>query len=101
MKVEDKVALSTGVTKDVAIYNDYLVTFTNYTNKKITYIELNIKQYDNRGYRLESPYSSYYVNDTLPAKSSKTWEFWVHDDAKKCKAYITKVYFADGTTWRP
>jgi hypothetical protein len=41
------------------------------------------------------------VNYSLKAKTSDSWEFKVNDDAKRCKAYITKVYFADGTTWTP
>ena len=88
---------------DTSVYNECDVKFTNYTNKKITYIKFKIKQYDNKGSRLyDSPYSWYYVNDDLKANSSATWyEFWISDDAKKCTAYITKVYFSDGTTWTP
>lgn len=100
--VVNPVTCSTAYVSDTSIYNECGITFTNYTNKKITYIKLNIKQYDNKGSRLyDGPYDWYYVNDTLPAKSHDTWEFWVSDDAKKCSAYITKVYFSDGTTWTP
>ena len=99
--VVNPVTCSTAYVSDTSIYNECGINFVNYTNKKITYIELNIKQYDNKGSRVRSPYGWYYVNDTLPANSSKTWEFWVSDDAKKCSAYIKKVYFSDGSTWKP
>jgi len=102
VKVVNPVTCSVSYVSEAAIYNDCGVKFTNYTNKKITYIKLNIKQYDNKGSRLyNGPYDWYYVNDTLPANSYDVWEFWVSDDAKKCTAYITRVYFADGTTWKP
>lgn len=100
--VVSPVTCSTAYVSDTSIYNECGIKFTNYTNKKITYIKLNIKQYDNKGSRIyDGPYDWYYVNDTLPANSSETWEFWVSDDAKRCSAYITKVYFADGSTWTP
>lgn len=86
---------------DVAIYNDAYVKFTNNSNKKITYITLNIKQYNNRGSRLSSPYDYYYVNETIAAHSSETYYFWVNDNTKKIKVSITKVWFSDGTTWTP
>lgn len=102
-----KVTVKTPVTckvtwvRDVPIYNDCYVKFTNNTGKKISYIKLNIKQYNSRSKRLSSPYSYYYVDDYLPAYSSDEWYFWVNNSAKKCKATITKVYFTDGTTWKP
>ena len=64
--VVNPVTCSTAYVSDTSIYNECGIKFTNYTNKKITYIELNIKQYDNKGSRVRSPYDWYYVNDTLP-----------------------------------
>ncbi|MGN0468161.1 MAG: Ig domain-containing protein [Acutalibacteraceae bacterium] len=95
--------VSTKVTKisDVDIYNDCYVEFTNNTNKDITYITLNITQYDNRGYRLASPYEYYFVNDTIKAKKKYTCYFWVNDDTKSVSVRITKVWFSDGTTYAP
>jgi hypothetical protein len=46
-------------------------------------------------------YDSYYINDTIEAKSGKTYEFWVNDDTKKASCSIIKVWFSDGTTWTP
>ena len=45
--------------------------------------------------------TKYYLNETLKAGKSETWEYWVNDDAKKATVKITKVYFSDGTTWSP
>lgn len=60
-----------------------------------------IKQYNNRGKSISSPFSSYSTNDSLGAYNSYEHEAWVNNNERKCKAYITKVYFSDGTTWRP
>lgn len=88
---------------DTSIYNECGVKFTNHTNKKIVYMTLNISQRDGRGYRVKNyyDYDWFYVDDVLPANSSDEWEFWVSDAATRCTAYITKVWFADGTTWTP
>lgn len=86
---------------NVPIYNDCYVKFTNNTGKKISYIKFNIKQYNYSGKRVYGPYDWYYVDDYLAAYSSDEWHFWVHNNARRCKAYITKVYFTDGTTWKP
>ena len=87
---------------DTSIYNEVYVTFHNNSNKKIVYTKLNIYQYNNAGTKLRSPYSYYYLNETIPAKGEISyWEYWVHDDTKKVKIEITEVTFADGTKWRP
>ena len=83
------------------IYSNCGIKFTNNTKKKITYITFNIKQYDNRGYRLESPYDYYYWNHAVYPNSYDEGEYWVHEDCRYAKAYITKVWFSDGTTWTP
>lgn len=101
VKYVPKVTCKVTYCKDTSIYNDVTVSFTNNTSKEITYMELNILQYDNRGYQLASPYSYYYVNDSLAAKSTDAWVFWCNDNTKTASAYITKVWFADGTTWTP
>ncbi|MGN0443158.1 MAG: Ig-like domain-containing protein [Acutalibacteraceae bacterium] len=90
----------TSVIED-SIYNDVNVYVTNNTNKDITYITLTITQYDNRGYKLKSPYDYYYYNDTLPANSGVSMTFWVNEDTKSASVHIKKVWFADGSTWTP
>lgn len=95
--VKNPLVMKIAYISDTSIYNEVGIKFTNNTNKKITYIKLLIAQYDNRGYRLSSPYDWYYVNDDLPANSSDTWEFWVNDDTKKVALTLKAIYFADGS----
>ena len=101
VKVKNPVTTSVSYVSDTSIYNEVGIKFKNNTGKNITYMTLNITQYDNRGVKLRSPYSYYYVNDTLLANSSKVWEFWVNDDTKKVGVKLTKVWFSDGSTWTP
>ena len=101
VNVVDPVTISTAYVDDTSIYNECGIRFTNNTGKKIVYIKLKITQYNNRGGKLKSPYSYYYVNDDLKAYESAVWEFWVNNDAKKCTAKITEVTFSDGKKWRP
>lgn len=83
------------------IYNDcYLKVFNN-TNKRITYVTFKITQYDNRGKALRSPYDYYYINDYIDAYTYDDGTYWVSEDAKKCKISIIKVWFSDGSTWKP
>lgn len=86
---------------DDDIYNDCYIEFTNNTKKDITYITLNITQYDNRGYRLSSPYDYYYLNETIKAGKKAEYYFWVNDNTKSANVKITKVWFSDGTTYVP
>ena len=101
--VKFKRALTAKVTSiyDDDIYNDCYIEFQNNTNKKITYVTLNIKQYDNRGYRLSSPYDYYYLNETLKGNSKGTYYFWVNDETRSASVSITKVWFSDGSTYVP
>lgn len=101
--VKTKKALTAKVTHvdEAGIYNDCYVEFKNNSNKTITYITLNIKQYDNRGYKVSSPYDYYYLNESIKPNSTNTSSFWVNDDAKSAKVTITKVWFSDGTTYKP
>jgi hypothetical protein len=101
VNVVDPVTVSTSYVSDTSIYNECGIRFTNNTGKKIVYIKLKITQYNNRGGKLKSPYSYYYVNDDLKAYESAVWEFWVNNDAKKCTAKITEVTFSDGKKWKP
>ena len=101
VNVVDPVTASVSYVDDTSIYNECGIRFTNNTGKKITYIKLKITQYNNRGSKLKSPYSYYYVNDNLKAYGTDTWEFWVNNDAKKCKVKITEVTFSDGKKWKP
>ena len=77
------------------------IRIDNNTGKDITYITLDIKQYDNRGYKLQSPYDYYYINDTLPSKWYGTYSFWINDDSRSAKVKIRKIWFSDGTTYTP
>ncbi len=99
--VKDAVSASVYKTYDANIYNETIVKIKNNTDKDITYITLNITQYDNRGYKLKSPYSYYYYNDTLPSNETHYLEYWTNDDTKKAKVTIKKVWFSDGSTWTP
>ena len=101
--VKSKKALTAKVTSisQESIYNECYIEFQNNTNKTITYIRFNIKQYDNRGYRLSSPYDYYYLNESIKANSKDTYYFWVNEDTKSAKVTITKVWFSDGTTYKP
>ncbi len=99
--VKPAVSISYYDIDDTSVYNELWLKFTNNTGKKVTYVTFNIYQYDNRGYRLSSPYKYYYVNDTINGKSYKIYEFWVNDDTMKASCSLTKVWFSDGTTWTP
>ena len=101
VKVKEPLTATISYIDDTAIYNEIGIRFENNTSKKITYIRLNIRQYDNRGHKLKSPYSYFYFNNTLQANDSILWEYWVNDDTKKAKVSITKVWFSDGSTWTP
>ncbi len=101
VKVKEPLTATISYIDDTSIYNELGVRFENNTSKKITYIKLNILQYDNRGHKLKSPYSYFYFNNTLLANDSILWEYWVNDDTKKAKISITKVWFSDGSTWKP
>ena len=87
--------------KDTEIYNDLVLRFSNHSNKSITYVELEIEQYNNRGDLLESPYSEYHVNETIMPHTTEDYKFWVHDETKKVKVKIIRVTFADGSFWKP
>ena len=87
--------------EEKAIYNDAWVKVTNNSNKDITYMTLQIYQYNNKGSKLKSPYSYYYINDTTKANNYDSYSFWVNDDTKKIKVKILKVWFSDGSTWKP
>ena len=101
ISVKTAVTATPSYISEANIYNDAGIKFTNNSNLDITYVTLKIYQYDNRGYKISSPYSSYYINDTIKAKSSETYEFWVNDSTKKITCSITKVWFSDGSTWTP
>ena len=101
VKARKAVAASVTSVRDTDIYNDCYINFYNNTNKTITYVTLNIAQYDNRGYRLSSPYEYYYVNESIAPDSVYNCYFWVNDNAKSASVWITKVWFSDGTTYTP
>ena len=101
IKVKALVAVKVIEIEEESVYNDCRVRIENNTDKKITYITLSISQYDNRGYKLVSPYDYYYVNDTLPSNHYWDVSFWVNDDTRSAKVKILKVWFSDGTTYTP
>ena len=41
------------------------------------------------------------INETIKANSNDSYSFWVNDDTKKIKVKIIKVWFSDGSTWKP
>lgn len=86
---------------DTSIYNELEVTIQNNSNKKIIYVEMDILQYNNRGDRLQSPYSYFYLNETIMPHDRLYWEYWVHDDTKRVAIYIREITFGDGSKWRP
>ena len=90
-----------GAVEDRRTYNNAWVEFTNNSNKNIVYISLDIKQYDNKGSKLKSPYTDYYLRDKIKANSKKRFVFAVNDNTKKTEAKIIKVQFSDGSTWKP
>ena len=101
IKVVPLVSVSSEGVDEAAIYNDAYVRVVNNSSKAIKYMTLQITQYDNKGSKLRSPYSYYYINETIPAKSSDSYTFWVHNDTKRIKVKIKKVWFKGGGTWRP
>lgn len=101
LKVKAWVTARVTEIEDENIYNDCWIRIDNNTGKDITYMTLSIKQYDNRGYRLQSPYDYYYINETLHSKRYCNYSFWVNDDARSAKVKILKVWFSDGTTYTP
>lgn len=101
IKVVDPVTCKVTSISDVEIYNDCYISFKNYTNKDIKYIELMINSYDYKDRWLSNPYDYYFVDETIKAGTESEYYFWVHDNASRCTAYITEVGFKDGTYWRP
>lgn len=97
VKVLNPVTARVDYINDTGIYNEVGIKFGNNTKKSIVYITLQIYQYDNRGKKLSSPYSSYYVNDTIAANSADVYEFWCNDDTKKATVKLREVTFSDGS----
>jgi uncharacterized protein YjdB len=82
-------------------YSDVCLNFVNNTNAKIVYVECEIRQYNNRGDLLESPYSYYYINDDINSHSDYTCHFWVNRDTKSTWTIIKEITFEDGRRWKP
>ena len=101
VKVVSPVSVKPEGVVEAAIYNDAWVNVTNNSSKDITYMTLQIYQYNNKGSKLKSPYKSYYINETIKAGKSDSYYFWVNNDTKKIKVKIVKVWFRDGSTWKP
>ncbi|MBR3277918.1 MAG: leucine-rich repeat protein [Lachnospiraceae bacterium] len=99
--VVDPLTIKVDYTDEESVYNELWVYFINHSNKKITYVTLDIAQYNNRGDKLKSPYDYYYLNENVWPHDDLHHYYWVNDDTKKVKIRITEVTFADKTTWRP
>jgi len=84
-----------------AVYGDLGLKFVNNTNAKIVYVECEIRQYNNRGDLLKSPYSYYYINDNIDAHSDLTVRFWVNHDTKSTWTIIKEITFENGQRWKP
>ena len=82
-------------------YSDVCLNFVDNTNAKIVYVECEIRQYNNRGDLLESPYSYYYINDDINSHSDYTCHFWVNRDTKSTWTIIKEITFEDGRRWKP
>lgn len=99
--VVDPLTIKVDYIDEESVYNELWVYFINHSNKKITYVTLDIAQYNNRGDKLKSPYDYYYLNENVWPHDDLHHYYWVNDDTKKVKIRITEVTFADKTTWRP
>jgi hypothetical protein len=84
---------------DRSIYNNCYVDIINNSKKTVTYIEMNILQYDNRGYILKSPYTDYIYDETLESSETDNVSYWVNEYTKKARVCVKKVWYSDGSTW--
>ncbi|MBR1584980.1 MAG: Ig-like domain-containing protein [Clostridia bacterium] len=102
VKVMPKLTITVNRIAEESIYNTVYVTFHNYTNKRVVYVKFNMTQYNNAGQKLRSPYSYFYLNETIEPNSDFLghW-YWVNDDTKSVKISITEVTYSDGSKWRP
>lgn len=80
---------------------DYCLKFINNTGKKIVYVKFDIMQYNNRGEKLQSPYSYYSYNYDLLPHSYDYIGYDVNSETRKIKIKILEVTFSDKTTWKP
>ena len=102
VKVVNPLTIKVEDLEESSIYNELDLKFINNSNKKIVYVEFNILQYNNRGDKLKSPYSYYYLNENInPHDYRIQSNYYVNDDTKSVKIKINEVTFSDKTTWRP
>jgi uncharacterized protein YjdB len=88
-----------GDVEDESIYNDCSICTMNNSSKDIVHIEYEIIQYNSRGQFINSPYGTYYDDDTLEADNETWGTYWVNNDARKARVCIKNVTFSDGTVW--
>ena len=82
-------------------YKFLKLDFTNNSNKKVSYVEFEVLQYNNRGDKLDNSYGPYYLNETIKPHGVLSETYKVVEDTKRVKIVITKVTFSDKTTWEP
>ena len=82
-------------------YKFLKLDFTNNSNKKVSYVEFEVLQYNNRGDKLDIIYGPYYLNETIKPHGVRSETYKVVEDTKRVKIVITEVTFSDKTTWKP
>lgn len=102
VKVVNPLTIKVYDLQESSIYNELDLNFINNSDKKIVYVQFEVLQYNNRGDKLKSPYSYYYLNENInPHDYRIQSNYYVNDDTKSVKIKINEVTFADKTTWRP
>ena len=82
-------------------YKFLKLDFTNNSNKKVSYVEFEVLQYNNRRDKLNNIYGPYYLNETIKPHGVRSETYKVVEDTKRVKIVITEVTFSDKTTWKP
>ncbi len=84
---------------DDVIYNDCCIEVYNNSLKNIVHIEYEIIQYNSRKQYIDSPYGTYYCDDTLFANQNDDYVFYVNNDARFARICIKNATYEDGTVW--
>lgn len=82
-------------------YNDAVIKCINNSGKDITYFDLVIDQYDKKGRKLESQFSTYFCDTRIKAKSNDTVYWFVDSRTSKVKVRVVSVKFSDKSTYKP
>ena len=101
VNIVNPVTLKVKYISDTTIYNECGVEICNNTGKKIEYTDFNITQYNYRGSKLRSPYDYYYCSVSVDPYSTRTREYWVHDNTGSVKLKLNFARFTDGKKYKP